>query len=341
MDLHGGALGLTPEQVEGVLATAGTAPSLFNAQPWRFRLRPDSIVLFADRERRLQAIDPDDRELRIACGAALFTLRLALHGQGVRPLVTLLPDRAEPDVLAVVRHGGARPIPPDLRRLLDAVPHRRTNRHPFADAPIELPLQYALRRAAQEEGAWLHLMHEPGARARLRELAALAHRRQLADPAVRAELARWTATGPDRRDGVPAEAGGPLPEPTTGWVMRDFTGGNAAPLGEGRRFEREPLVAVLTSHLSGALSDLQAGQALQRVLLTATADGLSASLLSQVVEVPETREQLRHLVRATRPPQAVLRIGRGYPVPATTPRRPVADLLDPRPIPTAREETSP
>ena len=89
---------------------------------------------------------------------------------------------------------------------------------------------------------------------------------------------------------------------------------------------------MLTSHLVGPMGDLQAGQALQRVLLTATADGLAVSPISQVVEVLETREQLRHLVRSTRAPHAVLRIGRGWPVPAT-PRRRTVDLLDPHATP--------
>jgi hypothetical protein len=329
MDESQAVLGLTRKQIDEVLATAGLAPSLHNAQPWRFRLGRQSIVLVGDRERRLPGIDPEDHELRIACGAALFTLRLALHGQGVRPLVTVLPDPAEPDVLAVVRHGGNRPITPELRRLLDAVPRRHTNRHPFTDSPVDSPEQFALRRAAQDEGGWLQFVQEPSERGRLRELAALAHERQMAEPAVLDELARWTATGPERRDGVPATAGGPLPEPTTGWVHRDFTGGSARAAAGERPFEREPLVAVLTSHLSGRMGDLQAGQALQRILLTATADGLAVSFLSQIVEVPETRERLRHLIRATRPPHAVLRIGRGHPVPAT-PRRQVHDLLDPQ-----------
>jgi hypothetical protein len=83
---------------------------------------------------------------------------------------------------------------------------------------------------------------------------------------------------------------------------------------------------VLTSHASGPPAEVQVGQALQRVLLTATAEGLTVSFLSQVVEVAETREALRRLIRATRPPQVVLRIGRGWPVGAT-PRRRVADLL--------------
>jgi hypothetical protein len=89
---------------------------------------------------------------------------------------------------------------------------------------------------------------------------------------------------------------------------------------------------VLCAHLSVPAADLQAGQALQRVLLAATAFGLAVSPLAQVVEVPETREQLRRLVRSARPPQAVLRIGRGRRVPAT-PRRRVVELLDPHDTP--------
>ena len=70
---------------------------------------------------------------------------------------------------------------------------------------------------------------------------------------------------------------------------------------------------------------------MQHVLLTATAEGLTASFLSQLIEVERTREELRRLIGGPRGPQVVLRIGRGWPVSAT-PRRPVDDLLLP-PLP--------
>ncbi|MBW0133844.1 Acg family FMN-binding oxidoreductase [Pseudonocardia abyssalis] len=319
-------LGLTGEQVEHVLATAGRAPSLHNAQPWLFRLRTDVIELHADPRRRLPAVDPDDREQRIACGAALFTLRLALHGQHVRPIVTLFPDPAQPDLIAAVRHGGTRAATPEQQRLLRAVPLRRTNRHPFTDAAVTQQELYALRRAALDEGAWLHVVDSAGDRAQVRRLAVLAHQQQVADPAFTDELESWTGTGPDRRDGVPASSGGPQPAPQDRWVLRDFSAGSAPDRVPGKDFEQDPIIAVLTSHLSGQRAEVQAGQALQRVLLAATADGLAVSFLSQIVEVPGPRDQLRMLIGATRPPQVVLRIGRGWPVMAT-PRLPVADLI--------------
>ena len=324
------ALGLDPGQVGAVLTAAGRAPSLHNSQPWRFRLSPHSIELHADLDRQLPAADPDGRELRLACGAALYNLKLALYGLRIRPIVTLFPEATQPAFIAVVRRGGVTAATPHQLRLLEAIPRRRTNRRPFADIPVGPPERHALRQAVVEEGSWLYTVDDPARRQTLRQLAAQAHRRQLADPDFVAELARWTGTTPDRRDGVPASAGGPQPAPQDHWTLRDFTAGTAPDRIAGLNFEAEPMLAVLTPHAAGPEAEIRAGHALQRLLLTATTLGLAASFLSQLVEVAAAREQLRRLISATRPPLAVLRIGRGYPVPAT-PRRDVADLVIPDP----------
>lgn len=322
-----GALGLDAGQVESLVATAARAPSLHNSQPWRFRIRSDVIELLADPQRRLGVADPDGREVRIACGAALFNLRLGLLGLGVRPLVSVLADPDDPRVLAAIRNGGKRTMTPEQSRLLEMVPRRRTNRRPFSDADVGLPQQHALRRAAIEEGAWLHVVSEPAQRQELGRLARLAHVRQTGDPAFRAELAAWTGHDGDRADGVPARAGGPFPAPNQTWVTRDFSGGTrdaAAP----EAFEAEPLIGVLTVHSDGPREDVRAGAAMQRVLLTATAHGLAASFLSQLVEVDDVREQVRRMLSGTRPPRVVMRFGHGLPV-AATPRRAAADLIEP------------
>jgi nitroreductase len=330
MEQHRSALGLSPEQVNTLLTAAGQAPSLHNSQPWRFRLRPRSIELHADLDRQLPVADPDGRELRLACGAALFNLRLALQGLGIRPTVTIFPDAEQPAFIAAVRDGGHKPPTPHQLRLLQAVPTRRTNRRPFEDVAVTETEQRALRQAALDEGSWLQLIEDPTQRRTLQQLAAEAHREQLADPAFVAELARWTGTSPDRRDGVPASAGGPQPAPQDRWTMRDFTAGSGATRLTGKNFEHEPVIAVLSPYLADPAAEIRTGQALQRVLLTATVLGLSVSFLSQLVEVTAAREELRRLVSSTRPPLAVLRIGRGYPVPAT-PRRDLADLVIPDP----------
>jgi hypothetical protein len=207
-----------------------------------------------------------------------------------------------------------------------AVPRRRTNRRPFSDAQVAAPEQQNLCRAAAEQGASLHLVHDRVRRRELSKLAEQAHRHQTADPAFQAELAQWTGTLPGRPDGVPASAGGPMPAPQDRWVFRDFTGGAGRERVPGKDFEDEPLIAVLTSPFIGRMGDVHVGEALQRVLLTATADGLAVSFLSQLVEVPDIRDAVQRLIGTIRPPRVVLRIGYGWPT-SRSPRRAVVDLL--------------
>ena len=336
------AIGLPADQVRALLTAAASAPSLHNTQPWRFRLTATAIELHADQTRQLPVADPDGLALRLGCGAALFNLRMALAGLGVRPVVAIFPDRDRPGLVATVRHGGPARATPELERLLRAIPRRHTNRRPFSDAPVAASERQSLCGAADQEGARLHLVEDPAQRVQLGRMAMRAHQIQIADPAFGAELAAWTGVTDDRADGVPARAGGPLPAPRDVWVARDFTGGRARTRRQGEDFEEQPLIAVVTSLTSGPEAEVRAGQAMQRVLLTATAEGLAVSFVSQLVEVPEICAQTQQLINGLHPPLVVLRIGRGWPI-AATPRRPAEDvmLIEPtQPVVTPRSKPS-
>src|SRR5437764_8148953 len=169
------ALGLSATDITGVLQAGSLAPCLHNSQPWRFRILSDQIELHTDLERSLPATDPEGRELRLSCGAALLNLRLALQGHGVRPLVTLLPngyragiDRSGP--LAVVRYGGQARQSRELTGLVQAVRTRRTNRRPFIDAPVPASHRTALIRAAESERAWVYALADREQHATVRDL---------------------------------------------------------------------------------------------------------------------------------------------------------------------------
>ena len=102
------ALGLTPDQVADLLGCGGPRAVAAQQPAVAVPRRNRSVIeLWADPERALPAADPAGREQRLACGAALFNLRLALQGCGIRPLVTLSGDPERPDLLACVRYGGA------------------------------------------------------------------------------------------------------------------------------------------------------------------------------------------------------------------------------------------
>ena len=318
--------GMAADQVLEALRAAALAPSTHNTQPWRFRVAEGAFEVWADPSRRLPVADPDDRQLRLACGAALFNLRLAVSRAGHMPHTTMLPDPEHPLLLGRVRVGAAGVADPPTLALARAMADRRTNRHPFFPEPVPAPQRAALRRAAETEHARLLLIEDPDQRRSLQELVHTAHRTQQADPAFRAELQRWTGHAGARSDGVPAALGGPRPELQDQWVLRDFTGGTARERVPGKDFEPHPLIAVLYSFTDSPLDQLRSGQALQRVLLTATTEGLVSSFLSQPVEQAAQRRKLRRLLGDSRWPQALLRIGYGSPT-AASPRRSVEETL--------------
>ena len=291
---------LDAAQVRSALDAAVLAPSTHNTQPWLFRCTPAGIELHADPDRALPVTDPDRRELLLSCGAALFNLRTAIHALGTDATTTLLPRRTEPGVLAVVKPFAARQPDPRLVRLALAIPHRHTNRAPFPAVVLPPSVEADLRRAAESEQAWLPRLG-PRQLHDLRGLVRESHHVQIADPAFLAERRHWT--GQDR-DVTPTDVEG---------VLR--TDG-----------VDEPLVVVIGSFGDERADRLRAGQAMQRVLLTATAAGLAASFVPQPVEVAPVRAELRRLLGGGLWPQMVLRFGVAVPTPKTA-RRPLADVV--------------
>ncbi|WP_406630987.1 Acg family FMN-binding oxidoreductase [Amycolatopsis sp. WGS_07] len=308
---------LSAEQVTAVLHSAILAPSTHNTQPWLFSVGPAGIELYADPDRTLPVSDPDRRELLLSCGAALFNLRTAIHATGVHPATSFFPRRGDPDLLALVRPRGTAATDRKLASLAAAISRRHTNRTPFTAKPVPAGAMGALRHAAEVEHAWLPRLG-PEQLAGLKELIRESHRLQTADPAFLAEWQRWTGRGRGKRDGVPFAAGGAVTADDT-WVLRDYGGGTRAP-------GAAPMVVVIGTFADQPIDRLRAGQAMQRVLLTATARGIDASFISQPVEVPATRARLRDLLGGGLWPQIVLRLGYGAPVPRT-PRRALEDIL--------------
>jgi nitroreductase len=320
------ALGLTVRQLDAVLSSAVRAPSLHNSQPWSFVAAPDRIELHVDLDRLLPVADPHLRETRIGCGAALFNLRLALVRHGVKPVVTLLPNGPDGPVAVVGSTGTIlSPQMSEMAELDRAIAHRRTNRRPFDSAEVPLGHRHILTRAAEAEGAILHLIDDPARLRQIQERGAIASWTQLSNPAWVAEWDAWTrCVGTD--DGVPLSAAGPVPTPQDPFTRPDFGAPGRPERIDGENFEERPLIVILATYADTPIMQIIAGQAMERVLLAATALGLSASFLSQLIEVPSANAHVRALIGGNSHPQVVMRVGFGSPSPVT-PRRPVADCV--------------
>ncbi|MFE2422972.1 Acg family FMN-binding oxidoreductase [Streptomyces hokutonensis] len=303
--------------LETLIAASVAAPSIHNTQPWRFRLDADTVTLEirAVAERSLRHTDPSGRALHISVGCALFNLRVAVAHHGWEPVTRLLPRPDQPDLLATVRLAGTARFSPEPR-LYDAVWRRHSSRFPFSDRPVPAAVLTELGEAAHAEGSVLDLPG-PAETDRLLRLTREAEQRNTTDSDRAAESRRWVHPPTAESLGMPPEAIGPQ-DFRERIPMRDFSAHPHSQVLLARPFEKRPSIAVLSTLHDRRTDWLRAGEALERVLLVATAHGVRASLLHQALEWPDLREQLADSRRAH--VQMVLRLGYGPQGPAS-PRR--------------------
>jgi hypothetical protein len=321
---------LTRSLVTPLIEDAVKAPSMHNAQPWKFVCRTATgvIELHGDPTRGMPREDPDHRALHLGCGAALFGLRVSAAHTGRHAAVRLLPDPEDRWHFADVRLHGADDVDHGLVALHTALSRRHTSRFPFTEEQIPSEVIDGLRASALLEGCRLVVPGDWHTDAVL-EIVHDSERFEAADAAVRAETAAWTRTGASgegsETEGIPSYALGPRQYDVTSPV-RDFDSARQVPDRPSARFEKRPQIALLGTADDHPRQWLMAGQALHRVLLRATLDGLSTSLMSQPLEWSELRSAVRDPASTTSFVHMVIRLGYG-PRGRATPRRPVSEVL--------------
>jgi nitroreductase len=317
-----------PEVLADAAHQALRAPSAFNTQPWRWRLAGDRLDLYADRDRWLGAVDPDHRLITMSCGAALHHARVAIAAAGHRAEVRRWPDVEEPDLLARVRLAGPHRPSADELDMAYALATRRTDRRAYSDTPVPATLIARLHAAAEAEGVHLHRVRD-GQMPILAVAAVRAAGLQLTDPAYRGVLIRWTNRPQWAGDGVPSGAAvQPAPRRVP---VREFALDPRAGVEPGPGHDRGAVYAILFGDGDDPAAWLRAGEALSAVLLTAAAHGLAGSPITDVVEVPATREILRQLLARLGHPFAAVRLGIAIPAagePPATPRRAARETIE-------------
>src|SRR5262249_8226574 len=140
-------------------------------------------------------------------GAAVHHAVLALHGIGRRAHVRLLPDPANPDLLARITSSRSDSLPdPEEWALLHATRDRHTHRSAFADGRLSKELLVDLLSAAERQAGRVRYVELAGERRILADLVAEATHRLEADPDYRREVLAWTGRVEGVSDGVPASA---------------------------------------------------------------------------------------------------------------------------------------
>lgn len=326
-----------------VVAAATRAPSIHNTQPWAFVAGPDHLEVRLDPDRALPVLDPTGRQQVVSCGTVVEFVLTAIRAAGSDTEMELLPDPTDTDHLATIRVTGPHEVTVEDRAAVAAIAARHTVRAAFQSRAVPGDLVDRLQDEAAGFGVWVKPITREEEEVATVFLISRAEEVEQGDPAYLAELQRWVRTDAHAVDGVPVGAV-PSEDPAgrpSNWLIRDFVAGEREahvylPQGDPDAFPPEverPTVLLLGTDEDNRRAWLNAGRSLGRLLLQMTSAGLAASPLTQALDWPATRTQLRGRLSLIGHPQMLLRVG--YPVPAemavVTGRRPVGDVLSYRP----------
>lgn len=312
------------ETVHVALSLATRAPSVHNSQPWRWRVGPHSMHLFAERSLHLEHTDPDGRDLIVSCGIALNHCVVALAALGWQGKIHRLPNPEEPDHLASIEFHRSPAGEMDIS-LAAAIPRRRTDRRHFSAWPVS-PGHIAMMgaRAARMGVTMRRIEPDDDFRAILER----ATRQHGEDVGYLSELAAWSGRY-GAVAGVPAR-NTPAPEPNSPVPGRIFAGTALSQPTESTAADDHGVLLALGTAADDVVARLRAGEATSQILLTATSMGLASCIITEPLEIAETRDALQaEVFGISHFPQVLLRIGwstlNADPLPAT-PRRGLADV---------------
>lgn len=314
------------ETIRTVLTLATRAPSIYNCQPWRWRVSDDALHLYLDPGLRLPSTDPDGRDLMLSCGAVLNHCVIAFAAMGWRARPRRFPDPDSPDHIATIEMCHCDIDQADVT-LAAAIPRRRTDRRIYSEWPVPVGDIALMAARAARSGVMLRRIDPME---KLNKIVAQAVWRHVTDPAYLTELTAWSGRYGSVA-GVPAHST-PTPDPTVQIPGRIFAGPALAQPPGASPTDDNAVILALGTRTDDRLARLRAGEATSVVLLTATSIGLASCPITEPLEIAETRAALRSDVfGASGYPQMLLRVGwaptNADPLPST-PRRAVDDVAE-------------
>ena len=292
-----------------MIEQAVKAPSGHNTQPWKFRLYSDHIDILPDFSRALPVVDPEHRELFVSLGCAAENLCIAAAHKGWLGKVSTSTD-------GIIHVGLSRQEGIEGPHF-EQIARRQTNRRCYNGSMISDNALALLKKITVEPGIGIHLFRK-GTQA-FDDIAALVcegNKRQMGNPAFKAELRQWMRYNRKHQDETAdglsyAVFGAPnLPR-----FMAEFIISHSLDAAKQNKTDRRNIAsashfALFTTRDNSLEHWVALGRTLQRFLLAATAADIAHAYANQPNETPELAERMAQTLGiAGEYPTILIRLG--------------------------------
>ena len=285
-----GAISLSPQELDDIMATARRASSAGNNQPWKWFYQQGKLFLFHDTERSFSFVNQDHSVAYIAFGLALESIRLKAQCLNLNVEEQTFPDREMPALIAVLQFTRSSETTKDPLAQYTGIRHTGRN-IPKVNPPIDQEDLLELQQETSKiEGAKLHLVTDEQAIKELADILGAADKLRLFTPTGHHELfnleLRYSkehslATG----DGLDLESFGLTPGEAVGMriakdpnvlnLLKEWKGGAGLEKLSRKSGLGASAIGLITMPAYSAQNFIDGGKAAERVWLTANKNNIA------------------------------------------------------------------
>ncbi len=308
------------EKLQFLLKFAELAPSRLNTRPWKFKVTDSQIRIYLDFSRRLDHIDPYNREMYISIGCVLANLEIAAEYYGLYYSTCIFTNEPLHGLLCTIDFSLYRePKYVYPGALFHSIWKRHVNRQEFpADKIHSEDMQDLGNSVRWIEDISLYLTDDEYTRDYLSQITFESEEEQFGSNAFRRELSSWIKTDPDAAGLLISDLNISPISALFYSLFKSYNFGEDKAYLDRMLIQKSPLIGVLSSRDDTPSDWISVGVAFQVICLAAVSMGIAFHPMTSGIEVPYFRAKIQDITESEYVPQMLIRFGYESRTPPST-----------------------
>lgn len=311
-------------RIRFIVNFAVLAPSSHNSQPWRFKLKDQSISIFIDKERSLLIGDSENKLLAISLGAVIKNIEIAANYYKYKTAINYSEKlNSSSPVATITFEKYDKPEHKDVKHLIFSIPKRKSVRSPYKN---KMPSDQFIKKLESLSSAntRLCLIAESEIKNKIADIAIDSGIEMMRSGLFRNELSEFVKNNLTHSYiGMPA-FGMNIPTIASFFVPKIIRYFNMNRLNQKKDEDllkkHTPILAVITTRNNSLKELLNVGQLYEYTALYAEQFGIYTAIWAAPILVENSNKKLKEVLNTSFFPQLLFRIGYTDKIPPHSPR---------------------